>query len=632
MGTTLKAFDAPVQVKTVGDERQIVAVVSSTSVDRDQEIVDVPSLRLPLKGGGYVVARDLTGQESVDIPFLLNHSFDVEDVIGSVRSAFLNDQGELVNVFGVSARQKAQDLMTLIDEAHLDNAFSITMTDFTFDETTNTIYDAEVIEVSLVFRGSNKDARLLQVKSLIKGEHMAEATTLEEKRAALEALTKEIDAEEATKVIDSIQETPQPVEVAVEVEEADQAQDETTAESAPEALEATEAQETDVEPEESKQAPAKQRKQEIPTMEKSIAVKQVQDAPEAPATEAVRPTLTKDAQRALFVEQFLAYQTKNLDKLAELNQKAQDADTPEHRSKILGELVGPDPGVLVGVNSEAIYQTEVVAQDIVDEYGNYGNVGKIVNRVDILGAERYKTLFQADGTGFQPVGFGGVKDEGNPVWTSTTITPHEHAVIVAWYDQVAKKSPLAVYQQLVKWIAKQYAKLEDNIVLSFLGGTFDGEVYEATGLQPALVNASRQAGWDGQSPSSLAMALGTAYGAIASDGPISLVMSRGTLAVIASSSNVLATPITMTNGDQITSGALGSFNVVISDVVTPGEIVVGDFSDYTLVTRGGLETMFSREATVGTVNLFTQDASALRACVAISGGSRLESFYLITNG
>ena len=54
-------------------------------------------------------------------------------------------------------------------------------------------------------------------------------------------------------------------------------------------------------------------------------------------------------------------------------------------------------------------------------------------------------------------------------------------------------------------------------------------------------------------------------------------------------------------------------------------------ADYLVVTRGGLGTLFSREAYVADViNLFTQDASALRADIDITGGvKRLESFSLI---
>ena len=167
-----KLLNVKVATKEIDGERTVVFVASSQNVDRDAEIVDVKSLRLPLKGGNYIVASQLTGNENVDIPFLIDHSWSVENVIGSVRKAYLNESGELIFEAGISNRDKAQDLLTLLEEKHLDNAFSISMYDYDYSE--NTIYNAEVVEVSLVWRGSNKDARLLAVKSLFEGDKMPE--------------------------------------------------------------------------------------------------------------------------------------------------------------------------------------------------------------------------------------------------------------------------------------------------------------------------------------------------------------------------------------------------------------------------------------------------------------------------
>lgn len=170
------SFNSTVKTKSVDDERRIVFVASSNGLDRHYEHVDVQSLRLPKKSGGAVSVKDIDGDlEDIDIPLMLNHSADVSDVIGSVRKAYTNSEGELVFEAGISSRQIAQDMLTLIDEGHLSNAFSITMSDFDYDTDTSTILGAEVIEVSLVYRGSNKEARLLAVKSILGGETMAEA-------------------------------------------------------------------------------------------------------------------------------------------------------------------------------------------------------------------------------------------------------------------------------------------------------------------------------------------------------------------------------------------------------------------------------------------------------------------------
>lgn len=149
-------------------ERRIKFVASSVNQDRHHETVNVESLRLPLKKGGEIVAGAIPAEgvhNLVDIPLMLNHSADVRDTIGSVRSAFF-ENGELIFEAGISQRDVAQEMLTLLEEGHLSNAFSITMSDYDYNFETGLISNAEVIEVSLVFRGSNKEARLLSIKSL----------------------------------------------------------------------------------------------------------------------------------------------------------------------------------------------------------------------------------------------------------------------------------------------------------------------------------------------------------------------------------------------------------------------------------------------------------------------------------
>ena len=213
-------FNATVRTKDVDGERRIVFVASSGSVDRDYERVDVPSLRLPLKAGGEIQVSQIgsEGVEGVDIPLMLNHSGDIRDVIGSVRKAWF-ENGELIFEAGISSRGIAQEILTLIDEGHLSNAFSITMIDFDFDYDTETIRNAEVIEVSVVYRGSNKDARLLAVKSLLGGEQMEEAEKVE---APIEAETVETVEEPVGEApVEQVEESANEAEAETEKEEAE---------------------------------------------------------------------------------------------------------------------------------------------------------------------------------------------------------------------------------------------------------------------------------------------------------------------------------------------------------------------------------------------------------------------------
>ena len=169
METKTKSFavNGDIKHKSVDGERRITFVASSDKQDRHGEFVDTKSLRLPLKGGGYIKAENIPaeGFENIDIPLMLNHSADIRDVIGSVRRAYF-ENGELIFEAGLSTTELAKEITTLVDEGHLSNAFSITMIDFDYDYDSETIYGAEVIEVSVVYRGANREARLLAVKSL----------------------------------------------------------------------------------------------------------------------------------------------------------------------------------------------------------------------------------------------------------------------------------------------------------------------------------------------------------------------------------------------------------------------------------------------------------------------------------
>jgi HK97 family phage major capsid protein len=611
MGTPKsKVLDVKVKATEIEGERTIVAVVSSSRLDRDYEYVDVPSLRLPLKGGGHVKARDLTGNEAIDIPMLLNHSFDVEDVIGSVRKAYLNEMGELVAEFGVSSRAKAQDLMLLIDEKHLDNALSITMIDYDYRD--DTIYDAEVAEISLVFRGSNKDARILAVKSLIKGEHMSKDTqTIADKEAQLKALQEEIDA--AKKEVAEAE----PEVVEVESEEVEQVEAEVAVEAPAEA---------DAEVEEEVVEKAVEVKEDI----KEKEITQMADVKEIAKDEVVEKAVvtqevaskgfSKNEARKKMVEHLSAVYNKEDDKAKKLAKEVASMK------------------VIDGTSGANLFAPEILAQDILEQYDEVGSVASLVSKVDITGAETYRQLVETAGVGFQAVALGAEKQLDQPTWTPKVFEPFEYALIVAWLDGVAKRSPLAVYNQLVRYIATEYLRLQDKIILSYAGGTVGSETRPATGLVPILTTAGRIVPVASYESADIITGLGEAYGDVRTAGSLTLVANRKTWGRMATSVDAEGRAVFTVVGQQVNAGALGSFSVVVSDEIADDKVVVGHFPDYLYVTRGGLETLFSREATIGDpsdggINLFTQDASALRANNDVTGGPlRVNSFVLLDFG
>jgi len=281
-------------------------------------------------------------------------------------------------------------------------------------------------------------------------------------------------------------------------------------------------------------------------------------------------------------------------------------------------------------DGENLWVDEVVRNDILKAYNQVGRVGGLVDRESIT-ADTLKILVETAGTGFQPVALGAVKPTDTPVWTPKTFEPFEWAVIVPWKDGDQKRTAINIYNQIIQYVATEYSKLEDKIILTYAGGTVGSETRPASGLVPILTAANRDIQVDSYSSADVVEALAEAYGQTESDGTITLVANRKTWAQLATSLDGFDRPLFTVVGEQVSAGALGSFRVVMSSVLSDGDVVIGNFADYLLVTRGGLATLFSQEAYIAdVVNLFTQDASALRADIDITGGAkRVNSFSLI---
>ncbi len=289
----------------------------------------------------------------------------------------------------------------------------------------------------------------------------------------------------------------------------------------------------------------------------------------------------------------------------------------------------------VVADGENLWVDEVVRTDILQAYNQVGNVGSLVDRESIT-ADTLKILVETSGNGFQPVVFPGngttdVKPTDTPVWTPIVFEPFEWAVIVPWRDGDQKRTAINIYNQIVQYIGKEYAKLEDKIILTYAGETIGTETRPASGLVPVLTASGRDIVVADYSSKAVVSALAQAWGQTESDGTVTLVANRSTWAQLATSLDDTGRPLFNVVGQEVTAGALGSFRVENSSVMADGDVVIGNLADYLVVTRGGLGTLFSREATIaGVINLFTQDASALRADIDITGGvKRLESFTLL---
>lgn len=592
-----------VKATALDDERTLRVIMTAPTLDRDLEVIDTNTIKIPLRPTGWKYAAEMTENDTPDIGLFLDHEWSVEKQAGFVKSLYVNGAGQLEAVVKLSSVDNGDRVYTLAKEGALGNSWSIgySLMNSTLED--GVIKNIELLEFSCVFKGSNRDAVLLDVKS-IKGVHMADAKKLADEKATLEARLKEINEEEtATPVVEV--ETP----VVPEVEAVEEVvEEEAVVEPETPVVE----EETPVVEEETKSVNVK----EVKMTNKDVAVENIEAKAAVPTQveEAVK-TISKNEARKMIVNAFAAKFAKD------------DAAF----EKIETEAAGVK--VINGTSGDPLFVPEILASDIREKYLIAGNVGTLVNKIDIEGAETFRQLVETAGTGFQPVALGAVKPEDQPVWTSVVFEPFEWALIVAWLDGVQKRSPLAVYQQIVNYIAREYRKLEDKIILTNPARVVGSETRAATGLIPILSTSGRNDNVQSYSSSDVLAALAKAWGKIESDETITLVTNRETWASLAVTLDENGLPLFTTVANQVTVGALGSFNVVLSQQPGGGEVVIGAFSDYNLVTRGGLSTLFSREAVVGSLNLFTQDASALRADVDITGGPVLiTSFYLLDFG
>lgn len=442
--------------------------------------------------------------------------------------------------------------------------------------------------------------------------------TQEVQNAAMQpvmSLTKKLKNETPVETAEEVEETEatEVAETEAEAEETAEAAEEVEAEEVEAEAETTEPEEVTETPDEEIKDSVEKETNQMSEIDNAAAAEVVAVAPKQEAV--VEATISKREFATMFVDSLAATLKGDKDTAKGITDKL---ETLKVRNAIDG-TTGAD-----------LFAPEILSSDIRQQYEVIGRVGALVNRIDIEGAETYRQVVETAGTGFVPVALGAVKPQDQPVWDAIVYEPFEWALIVAWLDGVQKRSPFAVYNQIIRYIARELSRLEDKIILTYAGGTVGSETRPATGLVPLLTTANRDTAVASYDSEDVIPALGVAYGEIESDLSVALVANRRTWARLATSLDGFGRPIFTVVGEQVAAGALGTFNLVQSNVLADGDVVFGAYADYNLVTRGGLGTLFSREATVGSLNLFTQDASALRADIDITGGPEaIESFYLL---
>lgn len=428
---------ADVKIKSVDiKEKKVIAVVSSISIDRDYEVMNVQSLRLPTKDGGTIAVKDLTGNETnLDIPMLLNHDLsDVENTIGSVRKAYLMN-GELVFEFGISKRAKAQDMFTLIEEGHLNNAFSISVHDYDFED--GTISGGTIIECSLVTRGSNKDARVLAVMKSLGKDKMS---NIDELKAKLEEIQKEIDGLNVEQPVEEVQEE---AEKAVDQDEVAEAE---IVEEAVEEKEEIKAEEV------AEKAIEEPKEKEIKMDVKDVVAKQIKDVVE------VGEVVEKKFDKVdLMAKQFSAWVNKDSAELEKLNKIA--LDSFKSKATYMNTGVQADGGAIVPSN-----------EFLTDVFTTLGDYSSIANDLRVITIENGNGLDIAslltDVVMTEVANEGGSKAVTKPVFGDGDISVREFAGIAIVTKKLVRQAAVNVYEILRESFARAIANKRAELALT----------------------------------------------------------------------------------------------------------------------------------------------------------------------
>lgn len=123
--------------------------------------VDLASLKVPVNTGETKLVKDLTAEDTLTVPLLLDHDWNVRSQAGTVTALALSNEG--LEAKAVLSDVDAGELVyDLAKSGALTNSFSISV-DYFSEPKNNVIMDAELVEISVVYRGADQRAKFRTV-------------------------------------------------------------------------------------------------------------------------------------------------------------------------------------------------------------------------------------------------------------------------------------------------------------------------------------------------------------------------------------------------------------------------------------------------------------------------------------
>lgn len=155
--------------------------------------VDLATLQAPVNDGQLKLVADLTDSDRLTLPLLLDHMPSITAQVGIIEKLWFDDDGLMAQA-RLSDNEQGRNVQQLASEGMLTNSFSITI-DFDNDPDENgVIHNAELVEISVVYRGADSKAVFRSLNN-IEGKIMELKNNLtkDEAQALIDELTDAIN-------------------------------------------------------------------------------------------------------------------------------------------------------------------------------------------------------------------------------------------------------------------------------------------------------------------------------------------------------------------------------------------------------------------------------------------------------
>lgn len=144
--------------------RTLTFLANSGKVMCDGLTVDLKTLKAPLIDGTLKLVSDLTESDKLSLPLLIDHIPSIECQAGAITRLWMTDDGMMAEA-KLSEVDQGERIRQLAADGCLTNSFSITVEFNQRPGKDGIIHDGELLEISVVYRGSDPRAAFTAINS-----------------------------------------------------------------------------------------------------------------------------------------------------------------------------------------------------------------------------------------------------------------------------------------------------------------------------------------------------------------------------------------------------------------------------------------------------------------------------------